>query len=479
MKKSTYNKLSSEEKYFLFTGNNISDSKIENQNDLDFYQRERLGYVVINDFLIAEEAVEFEREQLGRLVNKLEIGTKINSLDRYESIYPNGFLLSSGYFNCKGVYDWVNDKWYYNSQFETFRILNRNYVQSLTTLSIKIAKLVNEEKSFWGNKLYVEEIELFPFLDNHINQKMMNWRNSELVDTVGLSEISEYRYDREKFGNRPVDFWTFIESGDFSDYILNDREIDRLKQLYTVLEEYVREVYHTYILKPQMVKSKEVLRTKKLAKNIVQQELVDNGLGISSIIEGENVLIDLVQKHEQIIIEVDYKLIQKIIRLNNFIKTRRENLLKLYSLIEEVESKSDLDDFLAVLSTSVDVYNALFVNAINMVVAIKDKRLVVFYEIYEIFDKLNVFDSRWEHELSESLNGISGILREIVFSVKTMDYNLNLALSELSYMTQKSFSGLQESVVGELTSLRKGVGLNNLLTGINLYYTRKMSKKLN
>lgn len=479
MKKSTYNKLSSEEKYFLFTGNNISYSKIENKNDLDFYQRERLGYVVINDFLIAEGAVEFEVEQSGRIVSKLEIGTKINSVDRYESKYPNGLLLSSGYFNCKGQYDWENDKWYYNSRFETFRVLNRNIVQSLTTLSIKIARLVNEEKSFWGNKLYVEEIELYPFLDNHINQKMMNWRNSELVDTVGLSEISEYRYDREKFGNRPVDFWTFVESGDFSEYILSDREIDRLKQLYSVLEEYVSQVYHTYVLKPRVVKSKEVLLTKKLAKIIVQQELVDNELGISSIIEGENVLIELIQRHELIIIEVDYRLIQKIIRLNNFIKTRRDNLLKLYSLIDEVESKSDLDDFLAVLSTSVDVYNALFVNAINMIVAIKEKRLVVFYEIYEVFDKLKVFDSRWEQELSESLNGITGILSEIVFSIKTMDYNLNLALSELSYMTQKSFGGLQESVVDELRSLRKGVGLNNLLTGISLYYTRKMSKKLN
>ena len=168
----------------------------------------------------------------------------------------------------------------------------------------------------------------------------------------------------------------------------------------------------------------------------------------------------------------------KIIRLNNFIKKRRANLLKLFSLIEELESHNDLEDYLAVLSTSVEVYNALLVNALNMIVALKEKQMVVFYQIYEVFDKLNVFDSNWELELSKKLDGISSILYEIVLSVKTMDYNVSIALNELSYTSQKSFTGLKESVVSELSSLRKGVGLNNLLTGISLYYTRKMSKKL-
>ena len=234
MKKSAYSKLSDEDKCFLFTVNNIFE--IENQNDLDFLRREKLGYDTLNRFLIANGAVEFENKQLGRVVKKLEIGTEIGILDHYESKYLNGFLLTSGYFKCKGHYSWVEDKWWYNSQFETFKILNRNIIHDLSSLSIRIAKKLNEEKSFWGTKLYVEEIELFPFLDNHLNQTMNYWWNSELTKTVGISDISEYRRDREKFGARPVDFWSFIESNDFSDYLLSEIEIDRLKRLYNILD---------------------------------------------------------------------------------------------------------------------------------------------------------------------------------------------------------------------------------------------------
>ena len=114
IKNSVYTKLSNEDKYYLFTGNNISSFEIKNQNDLDFFIREKLAYDTLNHFLLANGAVEFENKPIGHVVKKLEIGTEIGLASYYESKYLNGFLLTSGFFKCKGNYCWVEDKWWYN-----------------------------------------------------------------------------------------------------------------------------------------------------------------------------------------------------------------------------------------------------------------------------------------------------------------------------------------------------------------------------
>ena len=119
-----------------------------------------------------------------------------------------------------------------------------------------------------------------------------------------------------------------------------------------------------------------------------------------------------------------------------------------------------------------------------MVVCIKEKNLIVYYELYETFDEMGVFNSTWENEMSEKLSNIDlklsnviSTLKEVIFSFKSMEQSVTNKLDQLTYITKSSFEKLNKSVNKELKSIRSGVQLNNLMTGIQTYQMYKINKK--
>lgn len=116
-----------------------------------------------------------------------------------------------------------------------------------------------------------------------------------------------------------------------------------------------------------------------------------------------------------------------------------------------------------------------------MVVSLSEKQMTTYYELHTFFDKLNVFDTNWERNVFEKLSlidlkleDISNSIKEVVLSIQIMEKNISASLDSLSYQTRSSFSELQEKVTEELKSIRTGVGLNNLLSGIQTYQLYKI-----
>ena len=135
------------------------------------------------------------------------------------------------------------------------------------------------------------------------------------------------------------------------------------------------------------------------------------------------------------------------------------------------------------LKMSIENYQLLLVHSINMIVSIKTKEYVSYYELYENFDKLGVFNSEFENQLSKKLNKLTGKLSSIISSLNTINSSIisnekttRNSLQQLSYVNSSSFKSLQNSVTKELSSIRDGVGLNNLLTGINTYQLYTLNK---
>ena len=102
--------------------------------------------------------------------------------------------------------------------------------------------------------------------------------------------------------------------------------------------------------------------------------------------------------------------------------------------------------------------------------------MFTFYEIYESFDKLEMFNSNHENEVSERLKNIEGGINDLMNSIRKMENNIIGSLNNLSYVTQESYSKLSNSVSKELQSIDSSIGMNNLLTGINSYQTYKLRK---
>jgi len=111
-----------------------------------------------------------------------------------------------------------------------------------------------------------------------------------------------------------------------------------------------------------------------------------------------------------------------------------------------------------------------------MITSLVDSDLITFYEIYECFDQLGVFNSNWENEVSDKLTNIGNGIRDLMYSIYQMENKIVNSIDNLTYVTQDSFKELNISVNNQLSSIGSSIKFNNLLTGIQTYQMYKISQ---
>ena len=107
-----------------------------------------------------------------------------------------------------------------------------------------------------------------------------------------------------------------------------------------------------------------------------------------------------------------------------------------------------------------------------MIVSLVEDDTITFYEIHEMFDNLNIFDSKHERDVSQKLNNIGDGLKDLMYSIEEMGRNIESQMGELSYVTEQSNQQLEN----QLQSIDSSIKTNTLLTGINAYQTYKLRK---
>lgn len=187
-------------------------------------------------------------------------------------------------------------------------------------------------------------------------------------------------------------------------------------------------------------------------------------------------LLRLLNKNQTRIIDVDKDFIHKFIRISNYLKQRSQNIQSIFSSLLHEESIKNREAVIGILKNQIHNYELLLFHSINMVVSISTYNLIAFYEIYETFDKLNVFNSNWENEVAEKLTNIGTKLDDLMYSMYNMEQNIVNELSHLSYVTQESFEDLNRSVNGQLKEIGSSIDTNNLLAGIQAYQLYKINK---
>lgn len=224
------------------------------------------------------------------------------------------------------------------------------------------------------------------------------------------------------------------------------------------------------------------IKVKSKVKDLISKEFDKDSDGILDIIQGDNLLVEILEKNQSVIVEFDHTIIQKIIRLNKYLTQKRKNLGEIFEILKKIDDDKDLKRFLTTFKQSISNYQSLLIHSLNMVVSINKKELIVYYEIYEFFDEVGVFNSNWENEVSEKLssidlklNSVISSIENLMNSIESMENRITTGLDNLSYVTKSSYQSLQSSVTSELKSIRKGVGLNNLLTGINTFQLNQIN----
>jgi hypothetical protein len=190
----------------------------------------------------------------------------------------------------------------------------------------------------------------------------------------------------------------------------------------------------------------------------------------------ENDFNKLLSKNQKKIIELDKNYIHQFVKISNFIKTKRANTQKIFESIRDTSSQEELEERVSLLKNQIHTYELLVFHSINMMGSLISQDLISFYEIYESFDKIGVFNSNWENEVSEKLTNIGDKLDDLMYSIYNMEQNIVNELSNLSYVTQESFEDLNRSVTSQLKEVESSINTNNLLAGIQTYQLYKINK---
>jgi hypothetical protein len=101
---------------------------------------------------------------------------------------------------------------------------------------------------------------------------------------------------------------------------------------------------------------------------------------------------------------------------------------------------------------------------IAMIVFYLNDKTIRFYEIYEAFEKLGIFDSTWQKSISSKLDNIEMQLAQISNQLTELNQNF-ITLVDSS-----------ENIVSELKEINSSIITNNMLQAITVYQTWRINK---
>ena len=269
-------------------------------------------------------------------------------------------------------------------------------------------------------------------------------------------------------------------------YFFKDGYISiKSKDIHECLQEIKKDIISIKKKKENIKKTVENKRIKVLKneKSSILNKFDKDNNGIIDTVEDKNEFNLLLKKHQKVVVEKGKEFNQnythQFIKVGNYIKQKRSNLQLIFDCIKQVQNQKDLSDFVKILEGEIHSYNLLLINSLNLIVSLIEDDQITFYEIYERFDKLNIFNSNWENDMSHKLTnlnkGISELnsnIKGLMFEIRDMGDKIVNSIDDLSYITEES-TRMLDNRLGEIDS---SIKTNNLLTLISTYQTYKINQ---
>ena len=244
----------------------------------------------------------------------------------------------------------------------------------------------------------------------------------------------------------------------------------------------------------KIIEDKKKKEKKKLNKeiSIILNEFDNDNDGTIDFNQGKDDFMNLLKKHQATILEIDQKHITKFIQVSNYLKTKRENIQKQFEKIKKSKNIKQLKDLVGILKNQLDTFNLLSYNSMLMIISLAKNDHITFNEIYLTFDKLNIFNSNWENEVSNKLESIDSKLDDLMLTINNMELSIKNEILKMSIMNQihmnrlnksnltlnDSLKELNTSLSSDLKNVGSKLNLTNLLTGIQTYQMYKINKTL-
>ena len=239
------------------------------------------------------------------------------------------------------------------------------------------------------------------------------------------------------------------------------------REIFIQLDSIIRKHTNRLILEEEDKRLKEL----QVSQTNVLSELDKDGNGEVDVVEG-NDFNTLLKKHQKSIVEVDRNYIQQFVKVSSYLKTKKGNIQSIFNSIKDTPNQEVLNEYVEILKGEIHTYNLILFNSLNMIVSLVEDDMITFYEIHEMFDEINMFDSKHEKDVSQKLTNIGDGLESLMYKIRDMGNQISNSIEQLSYVTEQSNQQLQ----GQLSGIHSTLKVGNLISVINTYQNYKINK---
>ena len=365
---------------------------------------------------------------------------------------------------------------FYNKIKDEPNVLSPSEVK---TLSNKESIFLAFFPTVWNDKHFLDVKDIAFGLKSGIIVKT----NGDILFLTGTgfdnhwTKYSPWREDNLKFiGNQII--------GRSTDGIKNSTssDITILKNLYIEFDS--AKIEFASIVQKELEEQKKAVIDNNNLKIIENEKFIEYRNSILNDFEknkkGEINLIDndflkILESNSEKITEVDKDYVHKFIKISNYLETKASNIKKIFKSLNSASNETELDEYIGLIKNQIHSYDLLSFHAINMIGVVISDDLITFYQIYEKFDKLGMFNTSWENKVAKKLVNIGDQLNSIMYSIYSMEQNIVKELSSLNYTTKESFKNLNNSISNQLEKIDSAINVNNLLNGIQTYQLYKIN----
>ena len=420
-----------------------------------------------------EEIDSSEKKYTNKIINNLKDYFKQNQIENYTN--PS--------FEDKMRLGWIHSpkKIIKNSWYDSFGDVNKRMSKKLDSLLFSVSNklfffesfvlIKNKLRLTHSNKNYYIENnqDKYSYLENGIKRELDYYGKDFSYEIIDFKEFLNHKLEYRVISDGVRRFYIF-SLGEKS-YYFEELKID-IPRLNIIFDELTLILNSQYSIKKneehQEIERRR-LKVLQVSQTNVLNELDKDGNGEVDVVEGDDFNL-LLRKHQNKITEIDKIYIQQFVKISSYIKSKKENIQKIFNSIKDTPNEETLNNYVQILKGDIHSYNLLLFNSLNMIVSLVEDDMITFYEIHERFDNLNIFDSKHERDVSLKLSKIGDGLKELMFTIEEMGRNIEDQLSDLSYVTEQSSLSLKS----QLQQVDSSLKTNNLLTTINTYQTYKL-----
>ena len=303
-------------------------------------------------------------------------------------------------------------------------------------------------------------------------------------ESIQHHQYSYLKVNYSNIGNLNIEYKKSLGSkcpyyklNDFKgDQIIPISSVQFFKDIHSIIEVKVKN--HLKIRLEQERLKQERLEQKRLKKLQVSQtnvlsDLDKDGNGEVDVVEG-NDFNTLLKKHQKSIVEVDRNFVQQFVKVSSYLKTKKGNIQSIFNSIKDTPNQEVLNEYVEILKDDIHSYNLILFNSLNMIVSLVEDDMITFYEIHEMFDTINMFDSKHEKDISQKLTNIGDGLESLMYEIRDMGNKISDSISELTYVTEQS----NEQLTDQLSEIDSTMKVGNLINTINTYQNYKNTKSL-